>query len=220
VCSGFPSGTATNEEAEAFSFFIESRKCFGLLGFLLLAGCATSSGSPVANIPQSDIAAAYIPLHRGGLLSHAEGAGVAIAPGIAVTNAHNRNLVAPERVIGEARDYDLLFFRDARSAPRMAAEPHIGETVTAYGQGRDGELRLAHGVVRAVRDCPGCTVPAYFIFAGDAGPGFSGGPVLNPAGQLVGIVFGYKEEAPERVIYAYPMSRVRSVLSALSGEAK
>jgi len=191
-----------------------------LLGFLLLAGCATSSGSPVANIPQSDIAAAYIPLHRSGFLSHAEGAAVAIAPGIAVTNAHNRNLVASDRVIGEARGFDLLFFRDAHSAPRTAAEPHPGEAVTAYGQGKDGELRLAHGVVRAIQDCPGCTVPAYFVFAGDAGPGFSGGPVLNPAGQLIGITFGYKQETTGRLVYAYPMSRVQSAFSALPGEAK
>src|SRR5579864_4301009 len=87
-----------------------------LLGFLFLAGCAGSSGVPAAGLDGTAIAAAYIPLHRGSVLSHADGAAVAIAPGIAVTNGHNRNLVAPETVIGEARDYDLLFFRDARAA--------------------------------------------------------------------------------------------------------
>ena len=86
----------------------------------------------------------------------------------------------------------------------------IGEAVTAYGQGKVGELRLAQGVVRAIQDCPGCTVPAYFVFAGDAGPGFSGGPVLNASGRLIGITFGYKNDGRERLIYAYPMSRVRS----------
>ena len=197
-----------------------TRSPSSLLGFLFLAGCAASSGNPVAHIPQADIAAAYIPLHRGGLLSHAEGAAVAIAPGIAVTNAHNRNLVTPETVIGQARDYDLLFFREARSAPRTAAEPRPGEAVTAYGQGKDGELRLAHGVVGAIQDCSGCMVPAYFIFAGDAGPGFSGGPVLNPSGQLIGIIFGYRNEGSQRLIYAYPMSRVRSELSGLTGKPK
>src|SRR5689334_9469015 len=67
-----------------------------------VAGCATSSGNPVGSIAKTDIAAAYIPLHRGGALSHAEGAAMAIVPGIAVTNGHNHNLVAPETVIGEA----------------------------------------------------------------------------------------------------------------------
>ena len=41
---------------------------------------------------------------------------------------------------------------------------------------------------------PGCTAPAYFTFAGNAGPGFSGGPVLDGSGRLIGITFGYKDE--------------------------
>ena len=92
--------------------------------------------------------------------------------------------------------------------------------MTAYGQGKAGELRLAQGVVTAIQDCQGCTGPAYFVFAGDAGPGFSGGPVLNASGQLIGITFGYKNEGPDRLIYAYPMSRVQSELSALVQKAK
>ena len=65
------------------------------------------------------------------------------------------------------------------------------------------------------RLCAGCTAPAYFTFAGNAGPGFSGGPVLDAAGRLVGITFGYKDEGHERLIYAYDMSRVQAELSAL-----
>jgi S1-C subfamily serine protease len=191
-----------------------------ILGLIFLTGCAVSSGVPAAGIPQTDIARAYIPLHRGNFLSHAEGAAVAIAPGIAVTNGHNRNLVAPDQVIGETRDYDLLFFHDAHMAVAAVSEPEQGEAVIAYGQGADGGLRLARGVVRIIRTCSGCTVPAYFTFAGDAGPGFSGGPVLDTAGRLVGIVFGYRDEGRERLIYAYPVSRVRAELSTLSEAAK
>lgn len=192
---------------------------FSLLA-VVVAGCATSSGSPVAHISEADIAAAYIPLHRGGVLSHAEGAAMVIAPGVAVTNGHNHNLVAPQTVIGEARDYDLLFFRTGHSAARTTSEPQLDEAVTAYGQGKDGELRLAHGVVKTIQDCAGCTAPAYFVFGGDAGPGFSGGPVLNASGRLIGIIFGYKNKARERLNYAYPMSRVQSELSTLIREAK
>ena len=197
-----------------------TRSRSSLFGFLLLTGCATSSGDLIVKISEADIAAAYIPLHRGGALSHAEGAAMAVAPGIAVTNGHNRNLVAPETLIGEARDYDLLFFRTGHSAAQATEEPKLGEAVTAYGQGKDGDLRLAHGVVKIIQDCAGCTAPAYFTFAGDAGPGFSGGPVLNASGRLIGITFGYKNEARERLIYAYPMSRVQSELSALTRKAK
>ena len=191
-----------------------------LLCLIVLAGCASSSGIPAANIPEAQIAAAYIPLHRGNALSHADGAAVAIAPGIAVTNGHNRNLVVPDAVIGEARDYDLLFFRDTRAAAMDVAEPDVGEGVRTYGQGGDGDLRLAEGVVRAIQSCSGCSVPAYFTFAGNAGPGFSGGPVLDASGRLIGIVFGYRDQARERLIYAYPMSRVEAELSALSKATK
>lgn len=189
------------------------------LALMILAGCAASSGVPAAFIPEAPIAAAYIPLHRGGLVA-GEGAAVAIAPGIAVTNGHNRNLVDPKSVIGEAKDYDLLFFHDRRSAVSETAAPQMGEMVSAFGQGADGDLRLARGVVKAIQKCAGCTAPAYFTFAGDAGPGFSGGPVLDISGRLIGITFGYKDEGHSRLIYAYPMDRVRAELSALPGEAK
>jgi hypothetical protein len=182
---------------------------------IFLAGCATSSGVPASYISEPAIAAAYIPLHRGSVLAHADGAAMAIVPGIAVTNGHNRNLVSPDAVIGEARDYDLLFFRTAHPAAEAGDDPRIGDAVSAYGQGVDGELRQARGRVRSIRECAGCSVPAYFIFAGNAGPGFSGGPVLDNAGRLIGIIFGYRQEGSERLIYAYPMSRVRAELSSL-----
>ena len=188
--------------------------------FLLLAGCASSSGVPAGSIAQPDIAAVYIPLHNGNALIHAEGAAVVVAPGIAVTNGHNRNLVPPETVIGEARDYDLLFFRDAWNGQPATAEPELGARVRAYGQGADGDLRAAEGVVRSIETCSGCIAPAYFVFAGNAGPGFSGGPVLDPAGRLIGIIFGYKNEGHERLIYAYPIARVRAELSALTEPPK
>jgi hypothetical protein len=190
------------------------------LALLVLAGCATSSGVPAAGIPEASIAAAYIPLHHGNVLSHEDGAAMAIAPGIAVTNGHNRNLVDPRTVIGEVKDYDLLFFRNPQPPATEMAEPQLGETVSAFGQGTDGDLRLAHGVVRAIQTCTGCTAPAYFTFAGDAGPGFSGGPVLDTSGRLIGITFGYKDEGRSRLIYAYPMDRVRAELFVIPGEAK
>ena len=191
-----------------------------LFALLSLAGCASSSGAPADGIPQPDIAAAYIPLRGGNVLSHTEGAAMVIAPGIAVTNGHNRNLVPSEIVIGQSRDYDLLFFRDSRSTQVVTAEPQPGSAVEAYGQGVDGNLRAAHGVVRAIQTCSGCVAPAYFVFAGNAGPGFSGGPVLDPAGRLIGITFGYKNEGSERLVYAYPIARVRAELSALTEPRK
>jgi hypothetical protein len=185
---------------------------------LLVAGCATSSGVPAKAIAQPDIAAAYLPLHgRVHLgIDSADGAAVVIAPHVAVTNAHNANLLDSRSVIGVRQDYDLLFFRTARVAQPDTAPVAVGESVTAYGQGADADLRVAHGVVREVKPCAGCSAPAYFTFAGNAGPGFSGGPVLDASGRLVGITFGYRDEGRERLIYAYDMSRVRAEFSALA----
>ena len=191
---------------------------FAILALLLVvSGCAASSGLPATAIAQPEIAAAYLPLHgRVHLgLDSADGAAMVIRPGIAVTNAHNANLLAPESVIGTRQDYDLLFFRTQKNATPHTAAPMIGQGVTAYGQGGDGELRVAHGVVREIKQCSGCTAPAYFVFAGNAGPGFSGGPVLDGSGRLVGITFGYKDQGRARLIYAYDMSRVWTEFSAL-----
>jgi hypothetical protein len=188
-----------------------------LLPALALASCATPSGLPVARIAEPDIAAAYIPLFKSANLGLSKDAGAAtiLSPGIAVTNAHNANLIDPKAVIGQVGDYDLLYFRTARSAAPATAEPVIGSAVTAYGADTDGRLRIAHGVVRAITGCPGCKEAAYFTFAGDAGPGFSGGPVVDVQGRLIGIVFGYKDGGRERLIYAYDMARVRAEFSAL-----
>jgi hypothetical protein len=186
-----------------------------------MGGCAVSSGTAATAIAEPEIAAAYLPLHARVHLGidTVDGAAVAIAPGIAVTNAHNANLLEPKSVIGVRQDYDLLFFRTPKTVSPPTAEPVIGQSVTAYGQGGDRELRVAHGVVREIKQCSGCTAPAYFVFAGNAGPGFSGGPVLDRAGSLVGITFGYKDQGHERLIYAYDMARVRAEFSALAKAA-
>ena len=192
-----------------------------LLLSLLAAGCAASSGAPATGIAQPDIASAYLPLHARVHLGidSADGAAVVIAPHIAVTNAHNANLLDPKNVIGVRKDYDLLFFRTPKTAEPEIASVAMGQDVIAYGQGTDRDLRIAHGVVRSIVACEGCTAPAYFTFAGNAGPGFSGGPVLNASGRLIGITFGYKDEHGQRLIYAYDMGRVRAEFSALAKRA-
>ncbi len=174
---------------------------------------------PAARIAEPGIAAAYLPLQgrvRLGLEKVA-GAAMVIAPGIAVTNAHNADLVDPSSVIGVARQSDLMFFRvmDGR-ASAATAPPQIGEPVTAYGQGTDGSLRQAHGVVQQIVTIPGYAKSPYFIYAAPGGPGFSGGPVVDAAGRLVGITFGYKDRGRMRLVYAYNLARVQAEFSGLS----
>ena len=181
--------------------------------FVLLAacGCASSSGSPALAIAQPEIAAAYIGLHgRVHLgLDSANAAAVVIAPGVAVTNDHNENLVSPKAILGFGSASDLMFFRVARNLAPPVAQPVIGHAVTAYGQGGKAELRIAHGVICNIAGVAGQTDSPYFIFAGDAGPGFSGGPVLDGDGRLIGITFAFVDKPKNRrLIFAYDMRRV------------
>ncbi len=192
---------------------------------LALAGCATSSGMPSAGFLNDTIGRAYLPLEgRTYVVMQNRGAAVVIAPGIAVTNAHNGDYLSGVSVIGKSRNYDLLYFRVERNVAPPSAPPTVGEHVIAYGQGSHGEVRVAVGVVNALNApvkarCQTCAVQSAFIFAGNAGPGFSGGPVVDAvSGKLVGITFGYLDPGGQRMMYAYPMSRVRNELATIMGK--
>ena len=194
---------------------------------LSLYGCGTfkSSGLPARGFITSAIARAYLPLKGTAYwVLEGRGAGMVIAPGIAVTNAHNANLVDGDEVIGTSSDYDLLFFHTRKQVPPPQALPWVGERVIAYGEGRDGSLRMAQGVVRwtdapVVARCQGCGVQHAFAFEAGAGPGFSGGPVVDArSGLMIGIVFGFRDGAPQthgRLMYAYDMRLVMAELSAV-----
>jgi hypothetical protein len=191
---------------------------------LALGGCTVSSGEKAAGFLKPDIAAAYVPLDKSSyLVFHAHAAGIVIGPGIAVTNAHNFNLIPADSVIGRSSDYDLLFFHRPGGMALPAGMPHVGEKVVAYGQGTDGELRMAEGVVRLLKTtaqpiCRTCKVQSAFTFEAKAGKGFSGGPVVDADdGRLVGIVFGYVDAGETRTMYAYDMRRVGAELATLEG---
>lgn len=189
---------------------------------IALAGCAHSSGQPAARIAEPAIAAAYRPLHGRVHLGvdPVDGAAMVIAPGIAVTNQHNDAMVDARLVIGAAAQSDLLFFRVQTSTAPPRAQPVVGGRITAYGQGADAELRIAHGVVREIATEPGFAIARWFTFEGDAGPGFSGGPVVDAQGRLIGITFAYKDEGQRRLIYAYDMARVQAEFDNLSAKAR
>jgi hypothetical protein len=165
---------------------------------IVLAGCANGPvGEPATGFVSPQLAAAYLPL------------------------AHATSPVATARgaadIVGESKDYDLLFFRAPGAAAESFAAPRPQEAVLAYGQGEGGRLHIARGVVVASDvavppRCAGCAVQHAFIFQGDAGKGFSGGPVVDASdGRVLGIVFGFSDpysDPPRRLVYAYDMTHV------------
>lgn len=202
------------------------RICWLAAGALLLAGCTGPAGVPADSFLNPEVAAAYIPLDGTAyLVLRGGGAGVALGNGLAVSTAHTANLIDSADVVGTSADYDLLFFRTARKSPGLVAvPPAVGERVIAYGQYKS-RLRRAEGVVTALDapvkpQCDGCAIQIAFTFEGNAGPGFSGGPVIDAtSGRLLGVVFGYIDKPDGgRIIYAYDMARVMEELKKI--EAK
>ena len=192
---------------------------------LSLAGCAASSGvAGDARSREPDIAAAYLPLHgRMHLgLDSADGAAVVIAPGIAVTNAHNANLVDPKSVIGEAtRLRSAVLPHRPQRRRRRPPSRSIGEAVTAYGQG--GMASCASPMAWCARSSRLCRLhrAGLFHLCRQCRPGLFRRPGAGCApGRLIGITFGYKDEGGKRLIYAYDMSRVRAELSRASQSGK
>ncbi len=195
-----------------------------VLAFALLAACASfeTAGEAAHGFVTPAIEAAYLPLQAPAyVVLERRGAAVVVAPGIAVTNAHNAALIDHDALIGQSADYDLLFFRVSGRNPPPFAGPQPGEAVLAYGQGADNDLRAAYGVVRGLnvpipRDCAPCAPQMAFAFEADAGHGFSGGPVVDAkTGALLGIVFGFRKSdaaRKERIVYAYDMAHVMAEL--------
>jgi hypothetical protein len=189
---------------------------------LLFAACATGDGA--SGFINASVAAVFIPLAKG-IIPENYGAAVVIAPGIAVTNGHNINLVDSDTIIGRSQHYDMLFFRPKIAPlPLPTAAPVPDEPVIAYGFFDD--LRVAQGVVRTLHApvtpiCAGCAMQEGFTYEADAGPGFSGGPVLDAkTGRLVGITFGYlDDENKHRLMYAYDMGQVFAELARIQATA-
>jgi S1-C subfamily serine protease len=167
--------------------------------------------------------AAYIPLSQShDLIFSRWGAAYSIAPHVAVTNDHNLNFIAPGQLLARSRDYDLLFFRTDLVSAAPPGKARVGDAVIAYGQGRSDGLRQASGKVTALNEsvparCRGCRVQRSLVFEADAGPGFSGGPVVDAGtGAVLGIVFGYLDrDEGGRLMYAYDIDLVMDEMHRL-----
>ncbi|HEY4266089.1 MAG TPA: trypsin-like peptidase domain-containing protein [Micropepsaceae bacterium] len=196
-----------------------------LIATLFLAGCAAmGSGVPSSGFANDAVKEAYLPLAQWNLdfkgLETRHGAALVVAPHVAVTNAHNANLLPREAILAMS-DYDLLFFRTEKSTRPSFAPASLGEAVIAYGNGPGGRLRQAEGQMRFLDQqvlplCAACRAQRVLGFEADAGPGFSGGPVVDAkSGAVLGIIFGFRDSDGRRLMYAYDSATVLAEMHRL-----
>src|SRR5262249_7186429 len=81
---------------------------------------ACSAGHASKGFIDPRLMSVYIPLSQSyDVVFSRWGAALTVAPNIAVTNDHNLNFIAPDRVLARSRNYDLLFFRTDFPLPAM-----------------------------------------------------------------------------------------------------
>jgi S1-C subfamily serine protease len=165
-----------------------------------------------------------------------EGSGWVLAPGVVVTNAHVVAGVSQPhvRVGGEGRTYDgdVVVFDPVRdlavidvdglSAPALprADDLERGDGAVVAGFPLNGPYRLDAARVRDVITARGEDIygrkpsvrQVYSLFA-RVQPGNSGGPLLDPQGRVVGVVFA-KSLDDDSTGYALTMHEAAPVLRA------
>ncbi len=140
-----------------------------------------------------------------------EGSGFAFAPGRVLTNAHVVAGVKSVQVVtesGNSVDGEVVYFDpDMDLAVIDVAEPTVrplrfsdsaarGDSVAVIGYPENGGLEATPGRIRDQLVAPGndiygegAVVREVLSLRADVRPGNSGGPVVNKAGEVVGVVF-------------------------------
>jgi S1-C subfamily serine protease len=166
-----------------------------------------------------------------------EGSGFVVAPGRVVTNAH---VVAgvPEpvvQVLGQGLDATVVLFDPERdlavlAVPDLSAAPlprgadlGPGDSAAVLGYPLDEPYTSSPARVRQVLDAagediygdPGVTREVYSLYA-TVRQGNSGGPVVDPQGRLVGVVFAASLDDPSTG-YALTLAESAPVLDQAAG---
>ena len=157
------------------------------------------------------------------------GTGWVAGPGLIVTNAH---VVAGERTttiednVGREHEADLVLFDpkgdlallrvgDFDAPALRLADPVPGQTGAAYGHPGGGALVDTPALVGTTSPTdvsnmygPGYVSRSVLTFRGRIVAGYSGGPLVNGTGRVVGVVFAVSA-AHQTVSYAIPTDQYR-----------
>lgn len=164
-----------------------------------------------------------------------EGSGFVVAPGVVVTNAHvvagsstvqveSGSGPLPATVVRYDPDVDLAVLRvgglDAPSLSFAADAASSGDDAVAAGYPLDGPFTVSPIRIRAEIMLQGPNIYStdtvtrqVYTLRGSVRPGNSGGPLLSPDGQVLGVVFGAAIDNPD-VGFALTAAEVEPDISA------
>ena len=184
---------------------------------------ADHAGRPTGQLDAADVARGARPaVHRvgtDGCWGSMTGSGFVIDDGRLVTNRHlvdgaRSAAVAGETVpvvaVDEAHDLALGRFGDGPALSLSAANAAVGTPVVLAGWVGD-EYRWLDGRVHLYGPGPSYgTLGTVMLVEPQTALGFSGGPVLDRRGQVVGVLYGF--DRTTELSLAIPVSTVRSWL--------
>lgn len=162
-----------------------------------------------------------------------DGSGFVVETGVVVTNAH---VVAGERrttvytqgggsfaatvvVFDSGRDLAVLRVPGLTAAPLSLAQGRDGMVGAVYGHPGGGPLAVAPARIAQEIEARGTdiyrtspTEREVFVLAAQLAPGYSGGPLVNTAGQVVGVAFAIDPGA-QATSYALAVSELDPTLA-------
>jgi S1-C subfamily serine protease len=162
-----------------------------------------------------------------------EGSGFVVGEGLVVTNAHvvaGEDVTTVQRSDGSEVEARVVAFDPNRDLAVLAApdlaRPALARDTTrpggvgaAFGHPQGGPLRAAPFSVGQVTQATGSDIydrqkvtREVLILAADLEPGDSGSALIDPDGDVVGVVFAIALDRPD-VAYALAMSELEAVLA-------
>ncbi len=191
-------------------------KRLAIIALVVLIGCAPQTPFERDSKTPVPVADCYVSLQQRSLLHYRLGSAVVVAEGVAVTNRHvvegNDGMTGvmaggvefpiTHVLTSDSRDLAVVAIPCGLGRPiDTAGGLRVGDPV--YGAGTTFQSTIMSGIVVSTefdlhhidivlskagkQDARGRSVTRGFVFEGDFQDGFSGGPIVNAAGALVGI---------------------------------
>lgn len=172
------------------------------------AAASTASARPLVDVlEQAELGVVVVLVKDAAGKPESQGSGFFIDERHVITNRHviedgaqaevklkNGRSYAVAGIVAEDADNDLVLLRidiprDAghRPLPINASEPRKGAEVYVLGAPRGLEFSVSRGIVSAIRAVSGMTSDRVVQTDASISPGNSGGPLINAAGEVVGV---------------------------------